>query len=374
MGRGSVLVTGGAGFIGSHTADHLLASGYDVRILDNLQPRVHPLGAPAYLPDAAEFLVGDVADRSTMERALDGIDYVMHLAAYQDYLPDFSRFIHVNAESAALIFEIAVERRLQIKKMVFASSQSVSGEGTYLCAEHGISTPDPRSLTQLEQGDWEVHCPRCGLAMTSMPILESVCRPHTAYAISKYSIELLARSLGSRYQIPTACMRYTYVQGSRNSFFNAYSGICRRFALRIANGMAPVCYEDGGQLRDYINVADVARANAIAMESNADEHGVYNVGGGRAITVLDFAHVMLRACESSLEPEVPGVYRLGDTRHTVSDNTALEQLGWKPTIPVEQSVSEYLEWMSNFTDTAAYLTEADKVMREQQVIRSVSRV
>jgi dTDP-L-rhamnose 4-epimerase len=367
-----VLVTGGAGFIGSHTVDRLLASGYQVRILDNLQPRVHPLGAPKYIPQQAEFLVGDVADRSTMEQALDGVDYVMHLAAYQDYLPEFSRFLHVNAESSALIFEITVERRLPIRKLVFASSQSVAGEGSYTCSEHGECTPEPRSLGQLEQGDWDIRCPTCGRVMESHLISESVCKPHTAYAISKYSIELLARSLGSRYQIPTACMRYTYVQGSRNSFFNAYSGICRRFALQIANGFAPVCYEDGRQLRDYVNVLDVARANVLAMESDADEHGVYNVGGGRAVTVLEFAGIMLKACESSLEPEVPGVYRLGDTRHTVSDISAIERLGWRPTVQVEKSVVEYLEWMSGFTDTADYLAEAENVMREQQVIRSVS--
>ena len=368
-----VLVTGGAGFIGSHTVDHLLAKGYEVRILDNLQTRVHPQGAPAYLPSEAEFMVGSVSDRTTMERALDGIDYVLHLAAYQDYLPDFSSFIHVNAESSALIFEIIVERRLPIRKLVFASSQSVAGEGSYTCTEHGDFTPPPRPVAQLERGDWELHCPRCGREMVSMPIRESVCQPHTAYAISKYAIELLARSLGSRYQIPTACMRYTYVQGTRNSFFNAYSGICRRFALRIANGLPPVCYEDGLQLRDYVNVADVARANVLAMEFGADEHGVYNVGGGRAVTVLEFAQLMLGASESSLEPEIPGVYRMGDTRHTVSDNSAIDRLGWRPSVPIEQSVAEYLEWMSSFTDTVDYLVEADKVMREQQIIRSVIR-
>lgn len=370
---GRVLVTGGAGFIGSHTVDRLLASGFEVRILDNLQPRVHPLGAPAYIPKEAEFIQGDVADRPAMERALRGVDYVVHLAAYQDYLLDFSTFVHVNAESSALIFELIVEHGLPIRKLVFASSQSVAGEGSYSCPEHGLCTPDPRQLQQLERGEWEIHCPTCDREMTHQPISETVCRPHTAYAISKYAIELLARSLGSRYQIPTACMRYTYVQGSRNSFYNAYSGICRRFALRIANGLAPVCYEDGRQLRDYVNVADVARANVLAMESVADEHGVYNVGGGRAITVLEFARIMLEACESGLEPELPGLYRLGDTRHTVSDISAIGRIGWTPTIPVEQSVAEYLEWMSSFTDTADYAEQADRVMREQHIIRSVTR-
>jgi dTDP-L-rhamnose 4-epimerase len=208
--------------------------------------------------------------------------------------------------------------------------------------------------------------------MTPQLIPEAVCNPHTAYAISKYSIELLAKSLGTRYGLPTASMRYTYVQGSRNSFFNAYSGICRRFALRITNGLPPVCYEDGMQLRDYVNVVDVARANVLAMESQADEHGVYNVGGGRALTVLEFARIMLDACESSLEPEVPGDFRLGDTRHTVSDISAIKRLGWTPTVPVESSVLEYLEWMAGFTGTADYLAEAERIMREQQVVRSVS--
>jgi dTDP-L-rhamnose 4-epimerase len=368
-----VLVTGGAGFIGSHTVDHLLAGGYEVRILDNLQPRVHPLGVPAYLPSDAELIIGDVADRSTVKRALAGVDYVMHLAAYQDYLPDFSTFIHVNTESCALIFELIVEGRLPVRKLVFASSQAVAGEGSYACPEHGPCTPDPRPTAQLEQGDWEVRCQSCGREMTTQLIPESVNRPHTAYAISKYAIELLAKSLGSRYQLPTVCVRYTYVQGSRNSFFNAYSGICRRFALRIANGLPPVCYEDGRQLRDYVNVADVARANVIAMESAGDDHAVYNVGGGRAVTVLEFAQIMLSACESRLEPEVPGEYRLGDTRHTVSDISAISRLGWQPSVPVEQNVVEYLEWMSGFTSTSDYLAEAENVMREQQVIRSVAR-
>lgn len=368
-----VLVTGGAGFIGSHTVDHLLERGYDVRILDNLQTRVHPKGAPSYLSKEAELVVGDVARRSDLGRALKGVDYVMHLAAYQDYLPDFSTFIHVNAESSALIFELIVEGKLPVRKLVFASSQSVAGEGSYRCAEHGTMTPDLRPIAQLERGDWEVRCPMCGRVMAPEPIPETVCSPHTAYAISKYSIELLAKSLGGRYGIPTACMRYTYVQGSRNSFFNAYSGICRRFALRITNGLPPICYEDGLQLRDYVNVADVARANVLAMESHTVPHAVYNVGGGRGITVLAFARMMLAACESPLEPEVPGEFRLGDTRHTVSDISAMDEIGWQPTIPVEQNVVEYLQWMSGFAGTAAYLEEAERVMRHQGVVRAAVR-
>lgn len=367
-----VLVTGGAGFIGSHTVDLLLKRGDQVRILDSLQHRVHPHGRPAYLSSDVELMVGDVADPATMSKALDGVQAALHLAAYQDYLPDFSRFVHTNTESAALLFELVVERRLPVERIVFASSQSVAGEGRYECPEHGQLTPELRSLEQLERGVWEIACPYCGGPLRPVLIDETVCRPHTAYGISKYAIELLAKSLGSRYGISTACMRYTYVQGSRNSFFNAYSGICRTFALRILNGLPPVCYEDGQQLRDYVNVRDVARANLVALDAPGDGQHVYNVGGGRALTVLDFARVMLRACGSALEPSVPAVFRLGDTRHTVSDISAMADMGWQPTVPVEQNVREYLDWMSEYKDTRPYLEEAERVMRQQDVLRPVA--
>lgn len=368
-----VLVTGGAGFIGSHTVDHLLARGHQVRILDSLQSRVHPLGRPDYVPENADFILGDVSDRDTLRSALQDCDSVIHLAAYQDYLPEFSTFIHTNTESAALLLELVVNDGLPIRKIVFASSQSVAGEGLYYCDEHGEVIPGPRPFEQLEAGDWEVRCPHCGSPMQSRPIPETVSHPHTAYGISKLAIELLARNLGMRYGISTACMRYTYVQGARNSFFNAYSGICRLFALRISLGSEPICYEDAQQLRDYVNVADVARANVIALENPSADNIVLNVGGGRAVTVLDFARMMLQAMDSDLQPSVPGTFRVGDTRHTVSDTSAMQSLGWKPTVSVEQSIREYLEWFGRFRGTRDYLLEAERIMRKQGVIRNVKR-
>ena len=365
-----VLVTGGAGFIGSHTLDLLLQKGYDVRVLDGLQERVHPHGKPPYIPRDVEFLVGDVADRAVMKRALRDVEMVVHLAAYQDYMTDFSRFVHTNAESTALIFELAVEEKLTIRKIVLASSQSVAGEGRYGCEEHGVVRPGPRPIEQLRRGDWEVHCPRCDRPMQWLPIDEETCSPHTTYAISKYALELLATNLGRRYGIPTACMRYTYVQGPRNSFFNAYSGILRRFALRILHGLPPVLYEDGRQVRDYVNVADVARANVLALESDEANFGVFNVGGGRPVTVSAFADMVLREFGSDLEPEVPGVFRVGDTRHTVSDLTRMRSLGWEPRVPVEESVRQYVAWIREQRGTKEYLDEAERVMREANVVRS----
>jgi dTDP-L-rhamnose 4-epimerase len=367
-----VLVTGGAGFIGSHTVDLLLQRGYQVRVLDNLQPRVHPFGKPKYIPEEVEFQIGDVSSPKDMEEALRGVDYVMHLAAYQDYLTDFSNFIHTNTESSALLFEIIVQERLPVRKIVFASSQSVSGEGKYQCIEHGTIKPEPRSLEQLRKADWEIHCPSCNKIMEPLLIDEDTIRPHTSYAISKYAIELLAERLGKRYSLPTVCLRYTYVQGSRNSFYNAYSGICRRFALLLLNGRAPTCYEDGQQLRDYINVADVARANVLVMEDSRADSMVFNVGGGQAITVLDFAKLMLKAYGSTLEPTIGGEFRLGDTRHTVSDISKLRELGWSPTIPVEQNIREYLDWIQQYRDTNQFLEEAERIMRQQGVVQKVA--
>jgi dTDP-L-rhamnose 4-epimerase len=397
-----ILVTGGAGFIGSHTVDRLLETGYRVRILDNLQPRVHPSGKPAWIPREAEFIQGDVANPRDLARALDSVDAVFHLAAYQDYLPEFSQFIHTNAESAALLFELIVSepKRFPVKKIVFASSQAVCGEGRYVCTggvdisnteferqsirpehlrrtarlqigqSHGIVVPAARSLEQLERGDWEIKCAVCGLDMDPLLIDESTAKPHTAYGISKYATEQLAAHLGARYGIPTVCMRYTYVQGPRNSFHNAYSGIARRFAMRIIHSMPPVVYEDGDQLRDYVNVHDVARANVLVMEKEEANYRVFNVGGGRAVSVLAFARIMLDAFGSKLEPLVPGEFRIGDTRHTVSDISSLQRLGWNPAFRVEQNVRQYIEWLETQTVSEEFLLEAERVMQQAGVVRT----
>lgn len=392
------LVTGGAGFIGSHTVDHLLSRGYHVRVLDALQERVHPMGKPAWLSSETEFVHGDVADPAVVAFALEGVEHVLHLAAYQDYMPDFSTFMHVNAESTALLFEIAVSDpvRYPLKKMVLASSQAVCGEGRYLCPQcaggvspptleeqladprraydlppEGIRVPPSRPTQQLLDADWEIRCPVCGGVMSPLLIDEGTVNPGTVYGISKFAVELLADRLGRRYGIPTACMRYTYVQGSRNSFYNAYSGIARRFALQLLHDVPPVIYEDGRQLRDYVNVADVVRANVLALEDERAGFRVFNVGGGRAVTVADVARLMIEAFDSHLEPVIPGEFRLGDTRHTVSDISALGALGWRPTVPVEHSLQEYAEWMREQRGTRQFLEEAERVMRERDVVRRV---
>lgn len=208
--------------------------------------------------------------------------------------------------------------------------------------------------------------------MESQLIDETTISPGTAYGISKYAIEILADRLGRRYGIPTVCLRYTYVQGPRNSFYNAYSGIARRFALRLLQGVAPIVYEDGRQLRDYVNVRDVARANVLVLEHDGADFQVLNVGGGRAVSVLEFARLMTHAFGSNLEPVLRGEFRVGDTRHTVSDISRLRRLGWEPSVPVEQNVKEYVAWMKEQTIPSGSLEEAERIMEAQGVVRRIA--
>jgi dTDP-L-rhamnose 4-epimerase len=364
-----VLVTGGAGFIGSHTCDRLLERGYEVRALDCLQPRVHPQGRAQWLSRDVELVVDDVRNPEAWPRALEGVDCVLHLAAYQDYMPDFSTFIRVNAESTALLYELVIGKKLPVEKIVLASSQSVYGEGKYVCAQHGTAFPGPRPVAQLARGEWDHACATCRRVMQPVAFDESVVNPHTAYGISKYAAELLGLQLGRRYGIPTVSLRYSIVQGPRNSFHNAYSGVCRIFTQRLLHGKPPVVFEDGKQLRDYVHVKDVAAANVFALENASCDDQAFNVGGEQGTTVLEFARLVAAACGKSIEPEVPGAFRVGDTRHTVSDSSKIERLGWRRQYRVEEIVREYVAWVREQGEVPDTSEQATGEMLQHGVLR-----
>lgn len=365
-----ILVTGGAGFIGSHTVDLLLQKGLYVRILDALTPPVHSEGQlPAYVPREVEFIRGDVRERASWERALDGIDAVFHLAAYQDYLTDFSKFFHVNTVSTALLYEVIVAKRLPVQKIVVASSQATYGEGKYECTEHGLQYPPLRTVEQLNRRRWEVHCAVCDRVMQPVWTDEARVTPHNQYAMSKYTQEMIALNFGRRYNIPSVAMRYSIVQGSRQSFRNAYSGVLRIFTTRLLSDQPPVCYEDGGQLRDYVSVHDVARANVLALDDSRADYRALNVGGGRTITVREYARLIAQALGKKIEPVTPGEFRFGDTRHIFSDITALRGLGWEPQMPFEKIVEEYIAWARAQPDVKDYYADAEKEMLSMGTIR-----
>ena len=479
-----VLVTGGAGFIGSHTVDALLEKGHEVRVLDNLQKPVHLKGKPSWVPEDTEFVLGDVRDKGAWERCLKDVDAVYHFAAYQDYLPDFSTFFHVNAVGTALLYEVAVEKKIDLAKVVVASSQFVQGEGLYACpacrgqrtedrgqrtegrgqksevkekdehrtsnierptsnekmkqraegrglkkirrlegekissGEDGIFGGVIRPEEQLKRGQWEMLCPVCGGPGEWQWTPESYAAPPNAYAMAKYSQELQAMTFGKRYGIPSVALRYSIVQGPRQSFYNAYSGACRIFSLNYYFDKAPTVYEDGLQCRDFVNIHDVVRANIMALEDDRMDYGVFNVGGGKAYTVLEFAGIVkgqmsevrcqksedrgqraedrgqrtevggqktevrcqksevrdlrrLKEKEGALPgAKVPGLYRFGDTRNACSDISKIRALGWEPRNSPVESVREYVEWLYEQDNVEDILEYAEKVMKEMDVVRS----
>jgi dTDP-L-rhamnose 4-epimerase len=366
-----ILVTGGAGFIGSHTVDALLARGHEVRVLDSLEPPVHTDAVPAYLPREVELIRGSVTDRAAFRRALDGVEAVFHFAAYQDYLADFSRFFLTNSVGTALLYELIVAERLPVRKVVVASSQAVYGEGAYRCPAHGVQHPGQRPVEQLERGDWNIRCPACGGLVEPLRTDERTVDPHNSYGLSKRDQEEIAIKLGRRYGIPSVALRYSIVQGPRQSFHNAYSGALRSFTVRLLHGRPPVLYEDGGQLRDYVSVHDVVRANLLAFEDPRADFGVFNVGGDRRVSVRGLAALVGEAAGRPLEPEVPGIYRVGDTRHIISDVSRLRALGWVPCVSQEQMVAEYVAWAAEHPELRDTFTEAQAIMRAAGVLRSL---
>lgn len=368
-----VLVTGGAGFIGSHTVDRLIEEGHEVRILDNLQKPVHLKGKPDFINKKAEFIFGDVRDRAILENSMKGVDVIYHSAAYQDYLPDFSTYFHVNSVSTALIYEIIVEKKLPVKKVIVASSQAVLGEGLYHCDGHGEIVPDIRLDEQLSKSDWEHNCPYCGVYMQQQPTPEDKINPQNQYAMSKYSQETIALNLGKRYGIPSVALRYSIVQGPRQSFYNAYSGVMRIFALHLYFNKQPTIYEDGMQIRDYINYKDVIDVNIMALENDKTDYQCFNVGGGRGYTVMEFYKKMQEVTGREVAPVISKYYRYGDTRHILSDISRIESLGWKPKVSIEESIEEYWEYLNGQTDIEDILDYAEKIMKSKGVVRSMKQ-
>jgi len=370
-----VLITGGAGFIGSHTADALLARGHEVRVLDILQQPVHRNGNwPTYLDPAIEKIEGDVRDEATMLKALQGVDAVYHLAAFQDYLPEFSRFFSTNVTSTALIYELILREKLPIQKVIVASSQACLGEGLYLDANGTRVLPGLRPDAQLREGVWEIQ-PGAGQAgpLRYQATDETVANPQNCYGTSKIAQENAALNLGRMYDIPTVAMRYSIVQGPRQSLYNAYSGACRIFSLSFHVGRDPVIYEDGRQVRDFVNYLDVVDANLTVLEDDRADYEMFNVGGDAPVTVAEFARTVGQVFgRNEYEPKASGKYRFGDTRHILSDVSKLKALGWKPSRSTQDSVAAYRDWMETAAPAEEILEQSDKLMAALGVVRAVN--
>lgn len=362
-----VLVTGGAGFIGSHLVDRFLKEGFRVRVLDSLDPRVHPNGHPAYLPATVDFVKGDVTDRDTLLAALRDIDIVSHQAAYQDYMPDFSRFLQVNGVGTSLIYELIVAERLPVAKVIIASSQAVYGEGQYVCAKHGIFLPAPRAQSELSQGQWDVSCPECGQVGKPLLLEEKYTNPFNQYAVSKLTEEKIGLGLGWIYGIPSVALRYSITQGPRQSLFNQYSGLCRIFVGRALRNEPLIVYEDGLQTRDFVHVQDVVDANMRVLKDDANFQA-FNVGSGRATSILDYVDLVRKKLSAAVTFKVPGEYRRGDNRHSVSSIDKLQKLDWRPQRDLSQILDDFLNWIASIGGIPQKLPDAYGDMKNSGVV------
>lgn len=370
-----VLVTGGAGLIGSHLVDELQNRNFDVRILDNLEQEVHKKGKPSWIPKDIEFIQDDVRNYESWKRALNGVKVVFHEAAYGGFSPDFSKIAEVNCVGTTLMFEAIKKERLDIEKIIVASSQAIYGEGKYYCKEHGFQHPELRSLEQLSQKEWEVKCGKCNVPMKPIPIDENTTPLTTgAYSISKYYQERLCIGLGKEYRIPAVALRYALTYGPRQSVFNPYSGICSIFSTRILNDKPPIIYEDGNQTRDFTFVKDVVQANMLVMEKAEANWEVFNVGTGVGTKVVDFCKLLTKAYKKNNEPEIPGRFRPLDLRHLLADAAKITEIGFKPRYTVEKGVNEYVNWIASNERPKDYFDEAEKILKGSGMVREASRL
>lgn len=345
-----VLITGGAGFIGSHLADELSKHGYRVRALDDLTPQVHGPGKkrPAYLAKEVELVVGDVRDREAVAHALDGVDAVFHFAAavgVGQSMYEIERYTSVNNVGTAVLMQQLIER--PVKRLVVASSMSVYGEGLFRDEAGAVREASGRTFDQLRRGEWELRSPR-GERLVPVPTPETkTVTLESIYALSKYDQERMSLMIGRAYDIPTVALRFFNTYGTRQALSNPYTGVLAIFASRLLNDSRPLVFEDGNQLRDFVAVEDVARACRLALERDEATGHVINVGSGRPRSVLEIARKMAEVIgKPSLTPEITGRYRMGDVRHCYADIAlARSVLGYEPQVELDAGLARLADWL-----------------------------
>lgn len=337
-----VAVIGGAGFIGSHLVDALVERGDRVRIVDNLDPQVHPTGLPPrFLNSQAEFILQDIRDLDGLQKALRGVEAVFHLAGavgVGDSMYRIRHYADVNVLGGANLLEILANEKHTVRKVVLASSVTVYGEGKYSCARHGIVFPGVRPAEQIARQQWELRCPvieagrACETIVKPMPTDEQkAVIPLSVYAITKKTQEEMFLTVGRTYGIAATVLRYFNVYGSRQAVSNPYTGVGKIFATQLAQGKSPVIYEDGLQTRDFIHVSDVVRANLFTLKSEKADDEIFNVGTGRSTTILEMAEAVAKRFGAGTT-FAPSLHcRAGDVRHCWADITKIrELLGFEP--------------------------------------------
>src|SRR6266702_2849335 len=350
MGK-KIFVTGGAGFVGSHTVDALIEAGHEVTVFDNLTEQVHPGGKiPEYLSKDVRFVRGDVRDCDSIRKALRGCEVIYHLAAVVGVgqsMYEVARYMEVNTQGTANLLQVMLDEKTPVAKLIVASSMSIYGEGQYWCEEHGNVAPPPRTIEQLKAKRWEVLCPQCGRELT--PAATSEEKPlqcSSIYALGKRNQEEMCLLYGRTYGLPVVALRYFNIYGTRQALSNPYTGVAAIFASRLLNGRAPMIFEDGEQLRDFVSVHDVVQANLLAMQrSEADGHAL-NIGSGEQVTIRDIANILSATLGVQVPAEITGKYRAGDIRHCFGDiSLAHRLLGYSPHQTLQSAVVELVEWL-----------------------------
>lgn len=348
-----VLITGGAGFVGSHLADALATAGHEVTLFDNLEPQVHGEAAvrPAYLDPAHRLEQGDIRNPDALRPLVAEADVIFHLAAMVGVgqsMYQVRRYTDVNSMGMATLLEVLTQYRDKVRKLVVASSMSIYGEGAYRCAACGIVAPRLRPVDQLKAAEWEVRCPSCGSALEPAPTDEDKpLYPTSIYAINKRDHEEMALAFGQAYDLPAVALRFFNIYGSRQALTNPYTGVAAIFSGRMLAGQTPVVYEDGNQLRDFVHVSDIVQACCLAMQSQAADHQVFNVGTGRPISVLRVGELLAQELGWAGGFEIVRKFRAGDIRHCYADIARIRtSLGYEPRYRFEDGVHELVAWVA----------------------------
>jgi dTDP-L-rhamnose 4-epimerase len=343
-------VTGGAGYIGSHLVDRLVSRGYEVTVLDSLEPQVHRTGTwPVYANPDARYVRGDVRDRGVFEPLVLASDAVVHFGAAVSVgqsMYQVDRYVDVNTRGTALLLDILVNARHHVEKLLVASSIGVYGEGAYRCSECGPVAPGIRSADQLAERDWEQHCPRCGRHVVSIPTPEDkALYRDNIYSMTKYHQEEMVLLIGKTYGIPAVAPRFFNVYGPRQSLSNPYAGVAAIWLSRLLNDRQPVVFEDGGQLRDFVSIHDVVDCLVLMIETPGADYLPVNVGSGQTTTILEIARLLAKLLGKDIEPQVTLTGRRFDIRHNTADITrAGDALGFQPRVTLEQGFTELIDW------------------------------
>jgi len=347
-----VLVTGGAGFIGSHLVDKLIELGHEVAVFDNLEPQVHgdDQKIPEYLNKECEFIKGNILNRDELRKALKGKEIIFHQAAVVGVgqsMYEIKRYSEVNILGTANLLDILANENHRVEKLIVASSMSVYGEGKYSCVNCGVVYPKLRSLSQLRRGDWEMKCPACSQEVQSLPAdEEKPLYPTSVYSISKRDQEEMCLAIGRAYRIPTVALRYFNVYGPRQALSNPYTGVAAIFSSRILNNHSPCIFEDGLQSRDFIHISDIVRANLLAMQNEKADYEVFNVGTGRPLIVLDIAKALIKELGSSVDMNIVRKYREGDIRHCYADISKIrKKLRFESKVKFEDGIFDLIKWV-----------------------------